>query len=43
MSASSITEPSNRQKWIAGILVVLYAAITMIPLLWIIATGGAGS
>jgi multiple sugar transport system permease protein len=39
MSAYSITEPSNRQKWIAGILVVLYAAITMIPLLWIIATG----
>lgn len=39
MSAFSITEPSNRQKWIAGILVVLYATITMIPLLWIIATG----
>ena len=39
MSAYSITEPSNRQKWIAGILAVLYAAITVIPLLWIIATG----
>ncbi|MEQ9037667.1 MAG: carbohydrate ABC transporter permease [Silicimonas sp.] len=39
MSAHSITEPSNRQKWIAGVLVVLYATITMIPLLWIIATG----
>ena len=39
MSAYSITEPSTRQHWIAGILVVLYAAITMIPLLWIIATG----
>ncbi|WP_413717374.1 carbohydrate ABC transporter permease [Silicimonas sp. MF1-12-2] len=39
MSAYSITEPSNRQKWIAGTLVVLYAVITMIPLLWIIATG----
>jgi multiple sugar transport system permease protein len=39
MSGFSITEPSNRQKWIAGILVVTYAVITMAPLLWIIATG----
>ena len=39
MSSYTITEPSNRQKWIAGILVVTYALITMIPLLWIIATG----
>ena len=39
MSAFSITEPSSRQKWIAGTLVVAYALITMIPLLWIIATG----
>ena len=39
MSAHAITEPSARQKWIAGTLVVLYALITMIPLLWIIATG----
>lgn len=35
----SVTAPSNRQKWIAGILVVSYAVITLIPLLWIIATG----
>jgi len=39
MSAFSITEPSKRQKWIAGTLVVAYALITMIPLLWIVATG----
>ncbi len=39
MSAYSITEPSRRQKWIAGVLVVTYALITMIPLLWIVATG----
>lgn len=39
MSGYSVTEPSQRQKWIAGILVVTYAVITMIPLLWIIATG----
>jgi multiple sugar transport system permease protein len=35
----SITEPSNRQKWIAGALVIGYALITLMPLAWIIATG----
>jgi len=35
----SVTQPSARQKWIAGILVIGYALITMLPLLWIIATG----
>ena len=39
MSSFSATAPSNRQKWVAGILVSLYAVITMVPLLWIIATG----
>jgi multiple sugar transport system permease protein len=39
MSAHSITEPSRRQKWIAGVLVATYAVITLLPLLWIIATG----
>jgi len=39
MSSYSVTEPSVRQKWFAGILVVLYAAITLLPLLWIIGTG----
>ncbi len=39
MSGFSITEPSNRMKWIAGVLVVAYALITIMPLLWIIATG----
>lgn len=39
MSKFSATEPSNRQKWVAGTLVSLYAVITMLPLLWIIATG----
>lgn len=32
-------EPSGRSKWIAGILVIGYAVLTIIPLLWIIATG----
>jgi len=39
MSGYSVTEPSRRQKWIAGVLVVTYALITIIPLLCIIATG----
>ena len=39
MSSYSVTEPSLLQKWIAGFLVVLYALITITPLIWIIATG----
>jgi multiple sugar transport system permease protein len=35
----SVTDPSSRTKWFAGILVVGYAMITLVPLLWIIATG----
>ena len=39
MSAYSITEPSKRAKWTAGVLVITYAIVTMIPLLWIVSTG----
>ena len=39
MSGFSVNEPSRRMKWFAGILVVLYALVTLMPLLWIIATG----
>ena len=39
MSGFSVTEPSRRQKWIAGLLVITYALVTIMPLLWIIATG----
>ncbi len=39
MSAFSVTEPSLRQKWIAGVLVITYAVVTLLPLIWIIATG----
>ncbi len=35
----SVTEPSRNTKVFAGALVILYAIITVIPLLWIIATG----
>ncbi len=39
MSNYSVTTPSKRQKWTAGILVALYALITLMPLIWIIMTG----
>lgn len=39
MSGHSVTEASLRVKWTAGTLVVLYAVITMIPLVWIVMTG----
>jgi multiple sugar transport system permease protein len=39
MSTASVTGPSARLKWIAGVLVVVYALITLMPLLWIMATG----
>jgi len=35
----AVTRPSARQKWIAGSLVIAYAVITLLPLVWIIATG----
>lgn len=35
----SVTEPSRAQKWTAGVLVVFYAVVTILPLIWIIATG----
>lgn len=39
MSNFSVTTPSKRQKWVAGTLVILYALITLMPLVWIIMTG----
>jgi multiple sugar transport system permease protein len=39
MSGYSVTDPSKRQKWIAGLLVTTYALVTLLPLLWVIATG----
>ncbi|MCA0272330.1 MAG: carbohydrate ABC transporter permease [Proteobacteria bacterium] len=37
--SNSITEPTPRQKWVAGILVVGYALVTILPLIWILTTG----
>ena len=39
MTDTSVTGPSARLKWIAGVMVVVYAVVTLMPLLWIIATG----
>jgi multiple sugar transport system permease protein len=39
MSSMAIGEASPRQKLVAGVLVVCHALITIMPLLWIIATG----
>lgn len=35
----SVTTPTNLQKRLAGTIVIVYALITMLPLVWIIATG----
>ncbi len=35
----SANEPSSRTKWGAGTVVILYAIVTLMPLLWIVATG----
>jgi len=37
--AHSVVTPSLRAKWIAGVLVIAYALISMIPLFWIVITG----
>lgn len=36
--AHSVVESSSRGKWLAGALVIVYALITLIPLVWILAT-----
>jgi len=36
---SSAADPSPRLKWISGILVIAYAVITLLPLVWIVSTG----
>jgi multiple sugar transport system permease protein len=38
-TAHSVVEPTPRTRGIAGFLVVLYAVITLVPLLWIVLTG----
>jgi multiple sugar transport system permease protein len=38
-TAHSVVEPSDSTRWIAGLLVAVYALVTIIPLAWIILTG----
>jgi multiple sugar transport system permease protein len=38
-TAHSVVEPSTTTRWIAGLLVSLYAVIAIVPLAWIILTG----
>lgn len=38
-TAHSVVEPSNGTRWIAGFLVILYALVAIVPLVWIILTG----
>lgn len=38
-SAHSVVEPSSRSKRIAGAIVIVYAFVTMVPLVWILLTG----
>lgn len=38
-TAHSVVEPSNSTRWVAGLLVGLYALIAIVPLVWIILTG----
>ena len=38
-TAHSVVEPSSRTRFLAGAVVVAYALLTMIPLVWIILTG----
>ena len=37
--SASVNEPSKAQRWGAGVLVVTYALVTLLPLAWIVATG----
>jgi len=38
-SAHAVAAPSQRAKWIAAALVIGYALVTMVPLVWILMTG----
>ena len=38
-TAHSVVDPSSGSQWFASVVVVFYALVTMIPLVWIIMTG----
>ncbi|SDR56259.1 carbohydrate ABC transporter membrane protein 2, CUT1 family [Rhizobiales bacterium GAS191] len=39
IAAHSIVQPGRLARWVAGALVILYALVSMVPLLWIVLTG----
>ncbi|MFQ5466757.1 MAG: carbohydrate ABC transporter permease [Kiloniellaceae bacterium] len=39
LSAHSVVESSAAGKWIAGVLVIVYALVAVVPLVWIFLTG----
>ena len=38
-TAHSVVEPSSQTRWFAGVVVAMYALVTLIPLVWIVMTG----
>jgi multiple sugar transport system permease protein len=38
-TAHSVVDPSSASQWFASLVVVFYALVTMIPLVWIVMTG----
>ena len=38
-NARSVVEPSTLSRWLAGVLVIGYALVALIPLVWIVLTG----
>jgi multiple sugar transport system permease protein len=38
-TAHSVVDPSSASQWFASVVVVFYALVTMIPLVWIVMTG----
>jgi multiple sugar transport system permease protein len=37
-TAHSVVEPTATSRWVAGTLVILYAVVTLVPLVWILLT-----
>ena len=38
-TAHSVVEPTSRARAVAAVIVVVYALLALLPLLWIFATG----
>ncbi len=38
-NARSVVEPSTFSRWLAAVLVIVYALVALVPLVWIVLTG----